>query len=470
MEYSCRRLRLVSSGFAFLLISFVSCSVWAQGLPQSPYGAPSVVRAGLDLAPSNPLGMPGASGGLPRGSDALNLSSRMFGDILPTIPGLEISYLHSFGEGGDSSRLLVDFVRPLRLGFSTTVYGEIHGIVHAPFQSWSSLDERIDLSVGGGYRRRFGDSAVAGVHGFYDATRGWDRWHSSASVGGFMAAVLPGNDAIDLTVNWYGGSNTGLYGVGSGAWGKGTFDGTITYYHELWDGGPDLQLALVGYRVDGLLSQVHLRERGYGAKMQVASRDGMFRGFYMYENDRLLSEIHTVGVYLNVGLRLENLLALESPIEKPTPIFSSPRNLAYWQNAATGAARHLKSNTLRVGQCHKGDCDSCWDKMSHWYNEFKKSYPNRQWPPCDDWFSYVCRQARSTSECTNHGCQNCLYVVHLKGDMSCISKMNIKWHWDPGCCRCDMYNGDYCFSWHSTGQYNRCWYCDHTRGKWCSGG
>lgn len=67
----------------------------------------------------------------------------------------------------------------------------------------------------------------------------------------------------------------------------------------------------------------------------------MVRGFYMYENDRTLEAIHAVGVYLNVGFRLDNLLAMESPIEKPTPIFSSPRNLERFQNVPNGTERHL---------------------------------------------------------------------------------------------------------------------------------
>ncbi len=317
--------------------------------------------SGLDLAPSNPFGMPGTTGGLSGGSDTLNLSSRMFSHILPTIPGLEFTYLHTFGKNDRWSRLLVEYVRPVRLAVDSTLYGEIHGILWEPFRSWPSWGENIDFSAGGGYRRQFGDRAVLGVHGFYDATCRYDRWHSSASVGGFLVTMLPGDDAIDLTVNWYGGMNTGLLGVGSGAWGNGTFDGTMTYYHELWDGGPDLQLCLIGYEVDEAMRPVHLREGGYRARVQVATRDGRFRGFYMYENDRSLKEIHTLGVNFNIGFRLENLLAGESPIEKPTPIFSSPRNLDHWTTVAGGTETHLGKNRLlaqceaSAGSCIKGE-------------------------------------------------------------------------------------------------------------------
>lgn len=48
--------------FTLFTILISVLTVGAQGLPQSPYSAPSVVRGGLDLAPSNPLGMPSGVG------------------------------------------------------------------------------------------------------------------------------------------------------------------------------------------------------------------------------------------------------------------------------------------------------------------------------------------------------------------------------------------------------------------------
>jgi hypothetical protein len=319
--------------FTIVFCIFTPHSALTQWTANAPF-------TGLDLTPSNPLGLPGFSSGPARGSDTLNISSRTFSDMLPTIPGLEFSYLHSFAEGADWNKLLVEYVRPVRLNADTTVYGEIHGSFHNLFKSWSFYD-RVDLSAGGGFRTRLGNDTVIGAHGFYDANRIGDSWQSSVSAGGIMAVMLPGNDAIDLTVNWYGGLATGSFTSGWGTWGNGTLEGTITYYHELWDEGPDLRLNFVGYDVGESRAPAGIRDRGLGSGMEIASRDGMFRGSYMYETDSVLGDIHTVAVNFNVGFRLESLLALESPFEKPTPIFSSPRTLGSAQDVSEGTPRHL---------------------------------------------------------------------------------------------------------------------------------
>ncbi len=433
MESSRRFLRLVSCGLAVLLVFFCT----GLAVAQSPNGTPHAMRgAGLDLAPSNPVGMPGTTGGLPGGSDTLSLSSRMFPDILPTIPGLEFSYLHSFNKYKRWSRLLVEYVRPVRLSPSTTLYGEIHGTLYNPGRSWSSWTDAIDLSAGGGYRRRFGDRSILGFHGFYDATRRRDQWYSSASAGGFMLAMLPGDDAIDLTVNWYGGANTGPFGVGSGGWGQGTFDGTVTYNHELWQGGPDLQLSLIGYAVGDQLRPVFYRETGYGARVRVASRDGMFRGFYMYENDSYFDEIHTVGVNLNVGFRLENLLALDSPIEKPTPIYASPRNLDYFQNVATGTERHLAKLRSDHGNCDYYKVGDCWNAIvGAWWPEFKSANNNGEPWNTPHWVSYVLEKVQNDDRCTEVAANNCLYFAYKTWDSWFECTSGGDWHWNsnPAC-------------------------------------
>jgi len=419
---------------------FVAHPVWAQGGPPV---------SGLDLTPSNPLGMPGSTGGLPRGSDTLNLSSRMFPEILPTIPGLEISYLHSFGRGYDSSRLLVEFVRPFRMNATTTIYGEAHGLLHDFWRGdlWSE-DGRLDLAIGGGVRTRLGSKTIVGGHAFYDATHEREQWRSSASMGGVIATVLPGDDAIDLTLNWYGASSSdpllGLFRQAA----KGSLDGTITYYHELWEGGPDLRLSAFGYSEDESVTSVHLRDRGYGGRVALATRDGMFRASYQCEHDSSLREVHTVGVNLNVGFRLENLLALESPIEKPTPIFASPRNLDRWQNVSRGTERHLRKGTIGRGNCDKGDCEDCWDTIKNKYSDWKNDHPNLEYSIWKTVLAGILNKA----PCNEHGCSNCVFTIldiH-EGWHSChcitvdcretiCTQIAIKRRPDPSCCSANVH-------------------------------
>jgi len=138
----------------------------SQGLPQSPYSAPNVVRGGLDLAPSNPLGLPSAMG--PRSSDSILLTPQLFQGILPQIPNLQVGYLYSFGKAVKSGRLTTDFLVPISLSRDSTVFGEAHG----EFQDfWKTVQ--------GGENNRI-DLSLAAVLGLYAVTiRCWESMVSS---------------------------------------------------------------------------------------------------------------------------------------------------------------------------------------------------------------------------------------------------------------------------------------------------
>ncbi|MFC1836017.1 inverse autotransporter beta domain-containing protein, partial [Thermodesulfobacteriota bacterium] len=211
---------------ALLLMLTLSATVLAQGLPQSPYSAPSVVRGGLDLAPSNPFGMPGSTGGLSRGSDSIYLTDRMFRDILGPIPNLQVGYLYRFGSRySRQSRLTLDYLLPVTFGDgNSALFGEAHGeftnfwdtissiwrravttptTITTTTTTRSSFNERTDLSFGGGYRTILNENTLLGVNGFFDTAKLGSRWYSSGGMGFEFAAILAGNDALDLTVNWY---------------------------------------------------------------------------------------------------------------------------------------------------------------------------------------------------------------------------------------------------------------------------
>ena len=160
-----------------LLISSLTSSIWAQGLQQSPYSAPNVLRGGgLDLDPSNPLGMPTGVG--LRGSDSIYLNSGMFRDLLPLIPNLEVGYLYQFGNRHRTGRLSLDYVLPATVWDDRVIFAEAHGeftnfwkTLQRLFRSETSrfvgsvpytgtetrtdrgYPDRIDLSFGGGYRK-----------------------------------------------------------------------------------------------------------------------------------------------------------------------------------------------------------------------------------------------------------------------------------------------------------------------------
>jgi len=176
MENSSHLQRVVTLVLIVLTGPFLLSSLWAQVLPQSPYSAANVLReSGLDLVPSNPLGMPGTTGGLPRGSDSIYLSDQILRGILGPIPNLQVGYLYRFGNSLNSGRLTLDYLLPIEFGKSA-VFGE----AHTEFQGlWKTVSvgafNSVDLSLGGGYRTILNDTILLGVNGFVVPQRACPR-------------------------------------------------------------------------------------------------------------------------------------------------------------------------------------------------------------------------------------------------------------------------------------------------------
>ena len=322
-------------------------SAHAQGLRTSPYSAPSVLRgapaggAGLDLTPSNSLGLLGSS---LCGADAVSslyVSNGLLRDILPLIPNLQIGYLYNFGPNVRSGRFTADYLAPFVLSQDSVVFGE----AHTEFQSfWNTpgFNNRVNVSLGGGDRAILRDNTLIGVNGFYDTARLGGIWYPSGSVGVEMAALLPGNDAVDLNFNWYGKLFNGNVIRNALRYGTCNFDAEAGYSHELWEGGPDLRLKITGYQFDA-----GARIDGYNAGAELKTRDGVLSLKYEVGNDKINGAYQTVGGFLNVGFRVDMLFKGESPFEFPEPIFKSPRNLRKFlvrsvvRNSAPGWTCHL---------------------------------------------------------------------------------------------------------------------------------
>jgi len=272
--------------YSFVLIAilvFSLCSSLCEAqYSNTPYSSPSLLRGlsgqGLDMTPSNPLGTPGTSGPLAlRGSDTVSLSSGMFQGLLPPIPNLHLGYVYSFSRNYGAGRVTGDYLKPFSLDRESFVFGEVHA---EAWNFWGSgrsgysggiVNSRVDLSLGGGYRKFLGNQALIGINGFYDTTRLVGAWFPSGSLGFQAAWLLPGSDALDLNFNWYGQLfNCGQW-VNTFRYGPSNYDFEAGYSHEIWDGGPDLRLKVKGYHFD-----VGTNLNGYSAGAELRSRDGMF--------------------------------------------------------------------------------------------------------------------------------------------------------------------------------------------------
>ncbi|MGO8820182.1 MAG: inverse autotransporter beta domain-containing protein, partial [Desulfomonilaceae bacterium] len=285
-----------------------------------------------DMAPSNPLRAPGTSGPWSSGgSDSVLLSSCMFQGLLPPIPNLQLGYLYSFSGSYGAGRLSGDYLKPFSLDKESFIFGEAHVEGwnfwnSGSLNGWSGgrVNNRVDVSLGGGYRKFFGNQALVGINGFYDTTRLTGQWFSSGGLGLQAAWLLPGSDALDLNFNWYGQLFNSYEWTNTFRYGPSNYDLEAGYSHEIWNGGPDLRLKIRGYHF-----YIGSNLNGWTGGAELKSRDGMLVLKYEVGYDRLDYTYQTIGGYVNVGFQLENLLKGESPFTAPTPIFRSPRNLSY---------------------------------------------------------------------------------------------------------------------------------------------
>ncbi len=324
---SLRRFALVLLVPIFLAFSLSTISE-AQGLQQSPYSAPSMLRGwssgGPDLAPSNPLGLPGSSMAGPGGSSSLHVSDGMLRGILPLIPNLQFGFQFDFGNRKVvQGRFTTDYLLPFSLSPCSVIFGE----GHAEFQDfWNiqSFSNRTDVSFGGGYRTLLKPNLLVGLNGFYDGSSWGGPWYSSGGIGLEMAAIVRNFDAADFHFNWYGLLFNKDLIQNVFRTGPSNFDFEAGYSLELPRIWTDLRLKMTGYRFD-----TGTGVWGWNAGAELKSRDGLFSLKYNVGHDKVNQTYQTFGGFLNLGFQLSNIFNGENPITLPEPIFRSPRSLRY---------------------------------------------------------------------------------------------------------------------------------------------
>ncbi len=400
MGFCHRRLIFVVLALPLLLIPVLFNLVGAQGLQTSPYSAADEVRRGLspgrlDSAPSNLLGLPGSSFLGPRCSDTIPISSGMFSGIIPRISNLELGFLYNFGNNVSMGRFSADYLLPFNLSCDSVIFGEAHGewenfwktptvsvtSVSGSTVTTSGSSNRVDLSFGGGYRTMLGESTLLGVNGFYDTSRLFNTWYSSGGVGLEWAALLGGDAALDLNVNWYGNLFTrdGLINAFRNR--GGSYDVEAGYSQSLFNQAVDLRLKATGYEFD-IGSAVY----GWRTGADLTTRDGVFSLKYEYGHDRVNGDYNTVGGFVNIGFQLENLLKGESPFTAPEPVFSSPRNLRRMLTQKVKRDWHqptavVQSRTSGGGGGGGAGCDRFLGSLTVFGSGGAYSTPDTPFPP-----------------------------------------------------------------------------------------
>ena len=323
-----KRLLLVAGIVGCLLCLAASHSVCAQGF------APSTQV-------SSPFNFPRLGGGGYE-SDIITISDSMFPVAFNTLPHLKAGFVYSFGKHVRQGRATLDYLLPMDIFPATTVFGQFHGefqdfwkssrsrVVLAPAIGVGGLinvpipsQQRYDLSIGGGIRRTVTSNSILGVNGFFDTTSLFDQWYSSGGVGLELFSRLPGAGLLDLQFNYYGNLFNRNDFINAFRNGAANFDLEAGYSQPLFNQAVDLRLKAVGYQF-----QTAQKVYGWRVGAEAVTRDGMFRLAYDYTQDRLSTPYHSIGGYVHLGLRLENLLRGENPLTMPEPIFAVGRNVS----------------------------------------------------------------------------------------------------------------------------------------------
>ncbi len=336
----------ISISYLIILLFLVSAvNVCASDLikPLLASAAPQT----LDMAPSRPLSQPGTSG--PQfggGMDAVPLSSNMLRAWLPVIPNLQFGFNYLFGRNLSQTWWSADYVLPISITTADMVFAEAHAnsansasTGNFPFlnnfwkQGPAGLQNRIDLSLGLGYRKFLNENVLVGAYGFFDTTRLSGSWKSAGSIG-FQAAMNgPGDSAVDLSFNYYSDSYIGYDSRGSVfptfnmfgaiAEGRGNYDFEAGASQPLFNRSYDLRVKMAGYQYDMGNSKIY----GLRSGADITTADGVFKVSAEYGNDKLVGQYGQIGAYINIGFQAENIFKGENPFTKPEPIFRSPRNL-----------------------------------------------------------------------------------------------------------------------------------------------
>jgi hypothetical protein len=387
-----------------LFILFIFGFAGAQGLP--------VRGERLDPAPSNPLVMPGTALGTPQGwSDSLFISSGMLTGLVPPVPNLDVGFTYTFGDEISTGSFNADYLYPRHirdgilfaeghveyLGFwrdrssagTEDGTGEVFGaqgidLVDTSSRSWLfDRANRLDISLGGGYRKLMGNDALVGINAFFDTSRIYPKWYSSWGWGLEAAAIIAGEGAVDLTFNYYG-MQFNRNAFFNAFRNQGTsFDLEAGYSQPILDKSLDLRVKVNGYQFD-----TGRKTYGWRTGIDLTTRDGVFTVKYECGFDEINQTYHSISGNIRTAVQLGNLLRGESPFSLPPPVFVNPRNISNMLTRKVKRNWHQPASVLTAGEAISSSEEpfvliNSQTRAPFWFNIAPGNFRNRGnfWPP-----------------------------------------------------------------------------------------
>ncbi len=388
------RVPVARYGVAILIIVAFCClagMAFAQNVERPSHATPKATS--FDAPGSVSMGSADSADQSSPGSEAIAISDTWFGNWKPRIPNLEFGFSYLFGQNVRQSRWFIDYLLPVALQGNDTVFGEIHAEsqnsnsnVGVPFLNnfWNQTPpggiNRLDLSLGAGYRKLFRRDLLLGANAFLDRTRLFGTWRSSVGFGIEMAANGPGDSLIDLNFNYY----SNVYGdfnsrgsvfptfnvIDDIRNGRGNFDLEAGYSQPLFDRAIDLRLKLAGYQFDF----GDQRKPGFRTGADITTANGRFRLALDYGRDDVSGAYGSATGYVYAGFQAENLLRGQSPFTRPEPVFQSPRNLARLLTMPVRRDWHKPSSLIANPRC-KGLPDESMFRVPYGRACFYTGYP-----------------------------------------------------------------------------------------------
>ncbi len=323
---ACKRRHRQYEVFPVLMLFFVIFALLdartasSQSFPSNQFNPPShrkpILEGLLDLKPSEPLGMPPLPEAGISPVNSILVDQSFFPELMIRIPNLEFGYLYAFGNGNHTSRLIIDYIVPIRVFEGDVVFFETHGRFEDFFDTLGgSEDPFFRVLFGGGYRKRLTDYLMVGINGFYNTSRVQGLWYRSALGGIEVASVTVGGTKLMFNFNAHGdlfGREDGFFWTFKGI---GDAKAQLAYQTPLYVGDRswELKLKVSRYWISRLLEPEH--GGSFGA--EVLSKDGVFRFAYETGYDEYTERWNTIGVYFRLGFDPMKLVAGENPFSKP---------------------------------------------------------------------------------------------------------------------------------------------------------
>ncbi len=307
------------------LISAPECNAWTFDAVN--WLRQSSCLPSMDLSPSKPLSFPaGLSDSGISDIQTIPLSYDLFRDALPQIPKLRLGYLYTFGKDLRWGRMTGDFFAPVGLSSTSTAFGQFHVEFQDYWQiPFGGAHHRVDLSAGGGFRKLVNNNLMLGVNAFYDSTRIFSKWYASAGAGAEVAFQLPNHDVVDFTYNYYGNLSRGNQrSDGEIVNGPPNMDFEIGYSHAVLGNTPDLRARLNAYNYDTTQNMW-----GFKGGADLSAFNGALTLRAEIGRDQLYGSYQTLGAFVNIPVRLDNIFTFNSPfVFAGGPSSGTPQGIA----------------------------------------------------------------------------------------------------------------------------------------------